>query len=189
MLQVTPNGPWGKDVHPNLPVSLDELLTDLRDCFRAGATGVHRHVRTQSGPDAGTVDGQRMWDAIEERVSPAELRTVVANITETVPAAGSDPGGEWRAALVERYAVMRPFLPMLCTAVESVLPPRPPRCSRPTSSGSRPTCAGTSPSTGTTHSSCPRPPVAGANCATPTPATTTTLCDPAVGSPPEHEAG
>ncbi len=36
MLQVTPNGLWGKDVHPNLPVSLDELLTDLRDCFRLG---------------------------------------------------------------------------------------------------------------------------------------------------------
>jgi uncharacterized protein (DUF849 family) len=49
VLQVTPNGPWGKDVHPNMPVSQDELVTELQDCFRAGATGVHLHVRDQSG--------------------------------------------------------------------------------------------------------------------------------------------
>jgi uncharacterized protein (DUF849 family) len=51
MLQVTPNGPWGKDVHPKLPVSLDEVLADLRECFRAGATGVHLHVRDESGAE------------------------------------------------------------------------------------------------------------------------------------------
>src|SRR3954452_21121118 len=51
MLQVTPNGPWGKDVHPNMPVSLAELLADLRECFRAGATGVHLHVRDASGAE------------------------------------------------------------------------------------------------------------------------------------------
>ncbi len=61
---------------------------------------------------------QRVWDAIEDRVSRAELRTAVANITEIVPAPGSDPDGEWRATLVERYAVVRPFLPMLCTVIE-----------------------------------------------------------------------
>lgn len=49
MLQVTPNGPWGKDVHPNMPVSANELVADLRACFRAGATGVHLHVRDESG--------------------------------------------------------------------------------------------------------------------------------------------
>ena len=51
VLQVTPTGPWGKDVHPNLPVSMDELLTDLRRCFQAGATGVHLHVRDRSGAE------------------------------------------------------------------------------------------------------------------------------------------
>ena len=51
MLQVTPTGPWGKDVHPNLPVSTDELLTDLRRGFHAGATGVHLHVRDRSGAE------------------------------------------------------------------------------------------------------------------------------------------
>ena len=51
LLQVTPNGPWGKEVHPNLPVSLDELLVGLRECFRAGATGVHLHVRDKAGAE------------------------------------------------------------------------------------------------------------------------------------------
>ena len=52
MLQVTPNGPWGKDVHPNMPVTTDELLADLRECFRAGATGVHLHVRDRAGAES-----------------------------------------------------------------------------------------------------------------------------------------
>jgi uncharacterized protein (DUF849 family) len=51
MLQVTPNGPWGKDVHPNIPVTLDDVLADLRECFRAGAIGVHLHVRDESGAE------------------------------------------------------------------------------------------------------------------------------------------
>jgi uncharacterized protein (DUF849 family) len=51
MLQVTPNGPWGKDVHANMPVTLDEVLADLRECFRAGATGVHLHVRDHDGAE------------------------------------------------------------------------------------------------------------------------------------------
>ncbi len=51
VLQVTPNGPWGKDVHPDMPVSLEELLADLGECFRAGATGVHLHVRDESGAE------------------------------------------------------------------------------------------------------------------------------------------
>jgi uncharacterized protein (DUF849 family) len=51
MLQVTPTGPWGTDVHPNMPVALDDLLTDLRECFRAGATGVHLHVRDDHGAE------------------------------------------------------------------------------------------------------------------------------------------
>ncbi|HEY7272126.1 MAG TPA: 3-keto-5-aminohexanoate cleavage protein [Actinoplanes sp.] len=51
MLQVTPTGPWDTDVHPNMPVAPDELLADLRECFRAGAGGVHLHVRDGSGAE------------------------------------------------------------------------------------------------------------------------------------------
>jgi hypothetical protein len=58
-----------------------------------------------------------VWDAIEAVVSRAELRTVVGNITDVVPAPGADPDAQWRAALVGRFAVVRPFLPMLCAAI------------------------------------------------------------------------
>lgn len=51
MLQVTPNGPFGKDRHPHVPVGLDELLADLRECFVAGANGVHLHVRDGTGAE------------------------------------------------------------------------------------------------------------------------------------------
>lgn len=34
-----------------MPVSLDELLAELRECFEAGATGVHLHVRDESGAE------------------------------------------------------------------------------------------------------------------------------------------
>jgi uncharacterized protein (DUF849 family) len=49
VIQVTPNGPFAKDVHPNMPVTMAELLADLRTCFEAGATGVHLHARDRSG--------------------------------------------------------------------------------------------------------------------------------------------
>ncbi|MBU2669024.1 3-keto-5-aminohexanoate cleavage protein [Actinoplanes bogorensis] len=49
MVQVTPNGPWGRDVHPRMPVSTDEVVAELTECFAAGATGVHLHVRDGSG--------------------------------------------------------------------------------------------------------------------------------------------
>lgn len=51
LLQVTPNGPYGKDVHPRMPVTLDEVAAELAECFAAGATGVHLHVRDESGAE------------------------------------------------------------------------------------------------------------------------------------------
>ncbi|MGX6606583.1 Tn3 family transposase [Micromonosporaceae bacterium Da 78-11] len=59
-----------------------------------------------------------IWDAIESRVSRAELRAAVANLAEVAPPPDAEPHGEWRAALVERYPVVRQFLPKLCTIVE-----------------------------------------------------------------------
>lgn len=52
MLQVTPNGGLGKDVHPHVPVRLDEVLADLRACLTLGATGVHLHPRDASGAES-----------------------------------------------------------------------------------------------------------------------------------------
>jgi uncharacterized protein (DUF849 family) len=78
MLQVTPNGPYGKDVHPNMPVSMDELLADVAACLRAGATGVHLHVRDAAGAetfDPATVNDtcQRMRDLAADLDVPLEI--------------------------------------------------------------------------------------------------------------------
>jgi TnpA family transposase len=61
---------------------------------------------------------ERIWHAIENVVSRAELRTAVANITEVVPPPGDDPDGEWRGALVERFAVVRRFVAKLVATIE-----------------------------------------------------------------------
>jgi hypothetical protein len=79
----------------------------------AAAVGVLLEATTW-GPE---ITLELVWDAIEAVVSRAELRTAVANITDIVPTPGTDPDAEWRATLVDRFAVVRPFLPMLCTAI------------------------------------------------------------------------
>ena len=78
MLQVTPNGPWGKDVHPELPVSLDELAVELAQCFRAGATGVHLHVRDESDaetlrPEVVNATCRRVREVAAEVGVPVEI--------------------------------------------------------------------------------------------------------------------
>jgi len=79
----------------------------------AAAVGVLLEATTW-GPE---ITLELVWDAIENVVSRAELRTAVVNITDVVPAPGTDPDTEWRATLADRYGVVRPFLPMLCTAI------------------------------------------------------------------------
>jgi uncharacterized protein (DUF849 family) len=52
MLQVTPNGRHGKNLVPQVPVRVDEVLADLRACFELGARGVHLHVRDSGGRES-----------------------------------------------------------------------------------------------------------------------------------------
>ncbi len=59
-----------------------------------------------------------VWDAIENVVSRAELRAAVAGVTEVLPPPDADPDGEWRARLMERFASIRGFAPLLCQVVE-----------------------------------------------------------------------
>ena len=74
MLQVTPTGPWGKETHPRLPVSIDELLTDLDDCVRAGADGVHLHVRDAAGAETLAPDVvNETCRRVRERGVPVEV--------------------------------------------------------------------------------------------------------------------
>jgi len=73
---VTPNGPWGKDVHPAMPVTMDELLFDLRRCFEQGAEGVHLHVRDADGAE--TLDPSVVSDCCRR------VRSVAAEVGVSV---------------------------------------------------------------------------------------------------------
>jgi uncharacterized protein (DUF849 family) len=108
MLQVTPNGPWGRDVHPNMPVSLDELIVDLRECFRAGATGVHLHVRDTSGAE--TLDPAVVNETCRQVRDVATEAGVQAEIGLTT--------GEWIVPDLEsRIAMIREWEGVGCATV------------------------------------------------------------------------
>jgi uncharacterized protein (DUF849 family) len=59
LLQAALNGPFGKDRHPRLPVSEQELARDGAACVAAGAQAIHLHPRDAAGDerlDARVVD-------------------------------------------------------------------------------------------------------------------------------------
>jgi uncharacterized protein (DUF849 family) len=59
LLQAALNGPFGKDRHPELPVSEQELARDGAACVAAGARAIHLHPRDADGAerlDARVVD-------------------------------------------------------------------------------------------------------------------------------------
>ena len=59
-----------------------------------------------------------VWDAIENVVSRSELRASVANVDGLVLPPDADPDGEWRAALTQRYPLVKKFLRLLVETVE-----------------------------------------------------------------------
>jgi uncharacterized protein (DUF849 family) len=59
LLQAALNGPFGKDLHPKLPVTAQELARDGAACVAAGAQAIHLHPRDAAGDerlDARVVD-------------------------------------------------------------------------------------------------------------------------------------
>ena len=84
-----------------------------RDAARcAAAVAVLLESSTDSAASLRTI-----WEAIDAVVPRDELRAAVANIGELTPAPDGDSGGEWRVDIVERYAVVRRFLPQLCQTI------------------------------------------------------------------------
>jgi TnpA family transposase len=60
----------------------------------------------------------RVWKAIDHAVgSRARLRAAVEGLQEFIPPPGADPHGQWRAAVVERYAMVRGFVKRLCRVI------------------------------------------------------------------------
>lgn len=44
-----------KENNPNIPVSVDEIKSDIDDCIDAGASGVHIHIRDKDGLPTGDI--------------------------------------------------------------------------------------------------------------------------------------
>ncbi len=64
-LMVAPNGArLGKSDHPAIPLTLDEIITTARDCHRAGADGLHLHLRDADGGHV--LDSGRYREAVGE---------------------------------------------------------------------------------------------------------------------------
>jgi uncharacterized protein (DUF849 family) len=108
MLQVTPNGPWGKDMHPAMPVSIDELLVELQACFQAGAEGVHLHVRDRRGAE--TLDPAVVNDTC------AQVRAVAASMGARLEI-GLTTGAWIVPELAERIALIREWEGVDCATV------------------------------------------------------------------------
>ncbi|RFA17621.1 DDE transposase [Subtercola boreus] len=59
-----------------------------------------------------------VWEMIEAQVgSRAQIAAAVAGIQEIIPPSQAEPEGQWREAVVERYATVRGFAKMLCEVV------------------------------------------------------------------------
>jgi 3-keto-5-aminohexanoate cleavage enzyme len=101
LIMVAPNGARrGKADHPALPVTIPELIACAKECFAAGAGGIHAHVRNKSGEhvlDAGlykeliaelsVVVPEMAVQITTEAVglySPAQQRALVAAVRPTM---------------------------------------------------------------------------------------------------------
>jgi hypothetical protein len=84
-----------------------------RDAARCAAA-----VAVLLDSEDGVVSLSAIWEAIDAVVPRSDLRAAVANIGALAPPLDADLGGEWRAGLVERYAVVRRFLPRLCATID-----------------------------------------------------------------------
>jgi uncharacterized protein (DUF849 family) len=45
VIQCALNGDFGHEDHPDVPVTLEQLVLDARACWEAGAASVHLHPR------------------------------------------------------------------------------------------------------------------------------------------------
>lgn len=73
VVQVTVNGPFGRDRHPRVPITCDEIRRDVASCTRAGARSFHIHTRDASGA---------------ESLSPHDVNRMVAAAREGAEEAG-----------------------------------------------------------------------------------------------------
>lgn len=81
-IMVAPNGARKlKSDHPAIPITLDEMVVTAVDCFQAGASGLHLHVRDADGGHS--LDADLYNQSITE-ISKAAPELVIQITTEAV---------------------------------------------------------------------------------------------------------
>jgi uncharacterized protein (DUF849 family) len=100
-LMVAPNGARrGKTAHPSLPLTDHELLQTAKDCQKAGADGIHIHIRDDDGKHM--IDSDR-YNAVLELLA-AEVPELYLQVTsESAGLYGAREQQEMVRALKPRY--------------------------------------------------------------------------------------
>lgn len=89
-----------------LASAVDALLTALTE----------PHETSISDDDAAQLEVSDLWAAIEEVVPRDRLAAAVETVQQLAPPQADDAAA-WRAELVNRWAVVRPFLPLLAEVI------------------------------------------------------------------------
>lgn len=110
-IMVAPNGARKtKQDHPNLPITVDEIVAEARLCFEAGAGAIHAHVRDAGGHHV--LDAGLYQELLKEL--RAQLPTLIAQIT-------TEAVGQYSAA--EQRAVVRAVAPdFVSVALREMVP-------------------------------------------------------------------
>lgn len=90
MIQCALNGGYGRDDHPDVPVTLEQLVADARACHAAGAPSVHFHPR-RPGDGAETLAAEphgAVVAAVRAAVPGVEISCSTAAHIDTGEAAG-----------------------------------------------------------------------------------------------------
>jgi 3-keto-5-aminohexanoate cleavage enzyme len=95
----TTGGIHGKSSNPALPEQPDEIAQDMLDCYNAGASVAHIHVRDEQGWT--TADLNVYSEVISKIKAKCPMITQVGNGIGGVP----QPDGTWGATLDQRMAL------------------------------------------------------------------------------------
>ena len=102
LIKACVNGPRGREAHPALPVTAEDLATDVLAVAAAGADAVHLHVKDSRGAD--TLDAEPVAEVLNavRRVAPGMPLGVTTG-------AWALPNPEDRVAAVRSWTVLPDF--------------------------------------------------------------------------------
>lgn len=113
MIMVAPNGGRrGKDVHPAIPLTAEEIARDAVDCAKAGAAAMHMHVRNNEN---GHTINPECYQEVLDKVRGAVGHHLIVQVT-------SESGGIY--AREEQMDMVRRLRPeAVSMAIAELVPP------------------------------------------------------------------